>query len=79
MNLFEARRHLADMTVRDNVGTLPGHGDRVPIVKLPQIRVRALAPAFYVNGRVAEEGGIYVIDIVAGKDLVARGLAELVV
>jgi hypothetical protein len=54
----------------------PAHGDRVPVIKMRRMKVRALSASFYVDGgRVAEEGRTYDIDWPEGKGLVVRGLA----
>jgi hypothetical protein len=72
------QQQIARATVANSVGTLPGQFDRVPVIKMPQLRVRALTPTFYVHGRVAEQGAVYSIDADEARGLVMRSLAERV-
>jgi hypothetical protein len=77
MNLFE-RRRVASATVDLHVGRLPANGERVPHVAMPQVRVRALSPSWYLRDRVVREGEVHLVDSDEAAGLIQRKLAELV-
>ncbi len=78
MSLFE-RKKIAEATAFNTVGRLPKFGDRVPAVRLRQVKVRVLVAEFYSRGRrVPEVGKVLTVDPLDAQDLIIRKLAELV-
>jgi hypothetical protein len=77
ISLFE-RKKIAEATAFNTVGKLPGQFDRVPVVKMKQLRVRAKSASFFVpGGGIAIEGKTYSMDADIAHSVAMRGLAEL--
>jgi hypothetical protein len=74
-SIFE-RNAIARALVDNVVGKYPAPGDRVPIIKLKQRRVRVTQGRFYVDGRVAQVGEVIALAADEAAGLVVRGLAE---